>query len=357
MEASPQWKDGIFVNPQPIVNMYSAMFRGMLDTSDHASPTVDQPMAFATIDPEQFKTPPKTGVRVTWLGHSSKLLELDGYRILMDPMWSERAGPLSWIGPTRWTKVLIEIEQLPPIDAVLVSHDHFDHLDYGTISALNEKTRAIFYVPLGVGAHLEYWGVPLDRLVELDWWESGKIRDLQIVAVPARHASGRTPFDQNGTLWAGYAMLGPLHRAYYSGDTGLFPGMTEIGKRFGPFDLTMIEVGQYHGSWPDWHIGPEQAVIAHRMVGGRVMMPTHWGLLQLAYHGWTEPIERAVAAAEANGVKLIAPKLGQSVEPDELPTLERWWPDLSWQTAKDAPIVSSQMTASSTTGRANAPKE
>lgn len=350
MEASPQWKDGSFVNPQPIINIYSGMIAGLLSTSDHASPSLEQPMPFEKIDPAQFNQPARTGVRITWLGHSTKLLELDGYRVLMDPIWSERAGPLSWIGPRRWVEPLISIEQLPPIDAVLVSHDHYDHFDYRTISALNEKTKAVFYVPLGVGSHLEYWGVPLSRIVELDWWESGKIRELQIVAVPARHASGRTLFDQDGTLWAGYALLGPLHRAYYSGDTGLFPAMKEIGDRYGPFDLTMIECGQYHGTWPDWHIGPEQAVIAHRLVRGRVMMPTHWGLLQLAYHGWTEPIERAVAAAKQDGAKIIAPKLGQTIEPDEAAELTKWWPKLSWQTGAEAPIVSSQMTVTGTIG-------
>src|SRR5262249_55464825 len=155
---------------------------------------------------------------------------------------------------------------------------------------------------------------------------------LSIVATPARHASGRTLIDKDTTLWAGYALIGPRHRAYYSGDTGLFTAMRAIGERLGPFDVTLIEIGQYHSAWPDWHIGPEQAVIAHQRVGGRVLVPVHWGLFSLAAHGWTEPIERALAAASERQVKIVVPRPGQSVEPEKPPVVERWWPSLPWQT-------------------------
>jgi L-ascorbate metabolism protein UlaG (beta-lactamase superfamily) len=163
------------------------------------------------------------------------------------------------------------------------------------------------------------------------------------VSTPARHASGRQVLDRDATLWCGYAFLGERHRVYYSGDTGLFPALRDIGSRLGPFDLTMIEIGQYSRGWPDWHIGPEQAMRAHQWVHGKIMLPVHWGLFALAYHGWTEPIERAVAAANASGVSLLTPRPGQSVEPSAPPPSEHWWPSLSWRPASEDPIVSSQV--------------
>src|SRR5450631_1508452 len=180
-----------------------------------------------------------------------------------------------------------------------------------------------FIVPLGVGAHLVYWGVPEAHIVELDWWEQAAVGcgGLSIVATPARHASGRTVLDDDATLWAGYALIGAQHRVYYSGDTGLFPALADIGSRLGPFDLTILEVGQYGSAWPDWHMGPEQAVRAHQMVLGRVLLPVHWGTFALAYHAWTEPIERTLAAAAAAGVTVVAPEPGQSLEPEAPPPL------------------------------------
>ena len=234
------------------------------------------------------------------------------------------------------------VDQTPSIDAVVLSHDHYDHLDYPTIAAIADWDTT-FVAPLGVGAHLVYWGVPEDRVVELDWWERHAIGGLELVCTPARHASGRTLFDFNATLWAGWAILGLEHRAFFSGDTGLFPAMRDIGDRLGPFDLTMIEAGAYGRSWPDWHLGPEQAVLAHQLVRGAVMLPVHWGLFDLAYHGWTEPIERVLVAAEAAGVTVLTPRPGESVQPRAPPALQRWWPEVPWQTAGQAPIVATGM--------------
>jgi L-ascorbate metabolism protein UlaG (beta-lactamase superfamily) len=224
----------------------------------------------------------------------------------------------------------------------VISHDHYDHLDRATVVALDARGTT-FVVPLGVAAHLEYWGIPAAHIVELDWWQRTRIGALEIVSTPARHASGRHVLDRDATLWSGYALLGARHRVYYSGDTGLFPGLRDIGARLGPFDLTMIEVGQYNRGWPDWHIGPEQAVRAHQWVRGKAMLPVHWGLLALAFHGWTEPVERVVAAANAAGVSLLTPRPGQSVEPAAPPPTERWWPSVSWHRAAEDPIVSSQV--------------
>lgn len=339
MKKSPQWKDGHFENPQPLRNDVLGSFTAALHASPDASPA--QVLQAHGVDPAQFAKPPEGGLRVTWFGHSSALVELDGHRILTDPVWSERVSPLTWVGPRRWFPVPLPLAQLPTLDAVVISHDHYDHLDMPTVVAL-AGTGVRFVVPLGVGAHLESWGVPAAQVTELDWWESFQAGDLRITMTPARHASGRSVWDKDATLWAGYALLGPTHRVYYSGDTGLFPAMKEIGERLGPFDLTMIEAGQYHQAWPDWHIGPEQAVLAHTQVKGRVLLPVHWAALMLAFHGWTEPMERVLAAAGPLAATVRTPQPGESFFPAG-PPLRRWWPVLPWLTAAQDPIVSSQL--------------
>ena len=196
-----------------------------------------------------------------------------------------------------------------------------------------------FVVPLGVGARLLEWGISESRITELDWWEHTTAGSLEITCTPARHASGRSLFDKDKTLWAGYAFRSASHRVYFSGDTGMFPGLTEIGTRLGPFDLTLIETGAYGAAWPDWHLGPEQAVKAHEMVQGRVLLPIHWGLFDLAAHGWTEPVERVLAAAQPKGIRVVVPRPGESVEPELMQPLTRWWPNLPWETGAESPIV------------------
>ncbi len=343
-ERSPQWRDGRFENPQPIQN---DMGRALLDFFAASSDrTPNAPLPTEPVDPRLFETPPRTGLRVTWFGHSTLLVEVDGRRVLVDPVWGERASPFSWMGPRRFLAPLLPLEEVPHVDAVVVSHDHYDHLDMPTIQTMKDWNTT-FIVPLGVGAHLESWGVPGDRIVELDWWERTRLGDVEVVATPARHASGRSPFSrQNGTLWAGFALVGPAHRVCYSGDTGFFPGLHEIGARLGPFDLAMIEAGAYGRSWPDWHLGPEQAVRASRMVRADVLLPVHWALFNLAFHAWTEPAERVLVAARDAKVKVVIPMPGQSIEPGALPVPTRWWPHVPWRTAEEDPILATQIGAS-----------
>jgi L-ascorbate metabolism protein UlaG (beta-lactamase superfamily) len=352
MEKSPQWHDGAFENPEPLVNDALGSLTGAFDTSPFVSPP-DGTLAPAPLDPSVLAVAPPSGLRITWLGHASALIEIDGARVLTDPVWSERASPYSWIGPRRWYAPPIALAQLPPIDAVVLSHDHYDHLDMRTMQDLariadERGWPTKFIAPLGIGAHLAYWGVPQARIVDVDWWDATALAsphgDVVVHTVPARHASGRHVLDKDATLWAGAAIVGPAHRVYFSGDTGLFSAMKKIGEDYGPFDVTMIEVGQYHAAWPDWHIGPERAVRdAHALVRGRVFVPIHWALFTLAYHGWTEPVERVLAAASLAQVPVIAPRPGEPIEPPAIPasapTPTHWWPDVAWLTAEQAPVA------------------
>jgi L-ascorbate metabolism protein UlaG (beta-lactamase superfamily) len=337
MEKSPQWKDGAFENPEPIVNLYGPMLDGMMHVSAGATPSA--PVDAQQVDPAVLAVPPTSGLRLTWFGHSSMLIEIDGHRFLTDPVWSDRVSPLTWIGPKRYYPPLIPLEKIGPLDAVLISHDHYDHLDHRTLIAMKDWNTK-FIVPLGVGAHLEYWGIAPEKIIEVDWWERTKFGDLEVVSTPVRHASGRQVFDKDATLWSSYAFLGAQHRVYFSGDSGLFTTLQDIGEKLGPFDVAMVEVGQYHRAWPDWHMGPEQAVTAHHLVNAKVFFPMHWGLLTLAYHSWTEPIERSLLATQKDASKIVTPKPGQSFEPDVEAPNARWWPTLRFETAEQHPIVS-----------------
>lgn len=336
VQQSPHYKDGKFFNAIPEQMSIWAAMKRMLEGGDHRSPAGAVPTASKT----DLKTPPVSGLRVTWIGHSSMLIEIDGQRVLTDPVWGERAFPISFMGPKRFYPPQRTLEELMPIDAVVLSHDHYDHLDEGSIRKLNQL-GARFVVPLGLGAHLEYWGVGADRITELDWWQTEAIGDLTLACTPSRHFSGRFLTDRNATLWASWSIIGPTHRVFFSGDTAMFPGFKEIGARYGPFDVVLMESGAYDKAWTDVHLGPEQGVQAHMDLQGKLLIPIHWGTFNLAIHNWTEPAERLLVAAEKAGVTAYVPKPGESVEPANRPDQERWWPDLPWQTAEEHPIVSS----------------
>ena len=338
MERSPEWHDDAFRNPQAMwSDTANALRHGLTGVPDN-EPTA--PVPVAATDPAVLAAAPASGLRVTWFGHSSTLLEVDGVRVLTDPIWSDRASPVEWIGPRRWYPPTIALARLPRVDAVLISHDHYDHLDWATIVAMR-AWKNVFIVPLGVGAHLQRWGIAPERIVELDWWQSTRVGALAITLVPARHASGRLNPRSDLTLWGGFALVGERHRVYYSGDTGLFEAMADIGRRFGPFDLALIEAGQYDAAWPDWHLGPEQAVLSAQRVQAKALIPVHWGLFRLAPHGWTEPVERVLAAARCTDLPVITPRPDQPIEPTALRPGDssRWWPAANWSPASRTPIV------------------
>ncbi len=341
MKASPNWRNGYFVNlhhDNP-PKMFEALGKWM---NKSANTVPKDPLPVVERTKAEFETPPPSGLRITWLGHSTQLIELDGHRVLVDPVWSERTSPVSWAGPKRFHKPPLPLDDLPALDAVVISHDHYDHLDLPTIQALGDRAP-VYLVPLGVGAHLESWGVEAERIIERDWWGEAKLGELSFTATPARHFSGRSPImaDKKATLWSGWVIAGPTHRVYYSGDTGMFPGFKDIGERLGPFDAVMIEIGAYNQMWADLHIGPEQAIDARLALGSGLFIPVHWGTFDLALHGWTEPIERLLVAAKKAGVAVAVPQPGGSVEPGNPPEINPWWPTIPWQSAEEAPIVSS----------------
>ena len=337
---SPQWRDGRFRNPRPPVNgsMLRATREFFFGGSPHRKP--DAPVPVVPRVAADYGTPPASGLRVTWLGHSTALLEIDGRRVLIDPVWAEHVGPVPVYAPKRFYPPPLPLAELPPVDVVLLSHDHYDHLHERTIRALAARGDR-FVAPLGVGAHLARWGVLEERITECDWWEQVALDRLTLTATPARHFSGRRVVDNDRTLWCGWAIAGPAHRVLYAGDTALHESFAEIGARLGSFDLTMIEAGAYDALWADVHLGPEQAVRAHRLLGGGgVMLPVHWGLFDLALHGWTEPAERVLVAAAADEVRVTLPRPGAMVEPTVHAPAERWWPEVPWKTAAEAPVRS-----------------
>jgi L-ascorbate metabolism protein UlaG (beta-lactamase superfamily) len=343
MKASPNWQNGRFVNSLPRSDIkLLPILRSRFNSPDRTEPQTALPVLARTAT--EFDEAPASGLRVTWLGHSTLIVEVDGYRVLIDPVWTERVSPFETLGPSRFHAPPLPLDQLPRIDAVVISHDHYDHLDHETVIALRQRVP-LWAVPLGVGAHLEHWEVPSERIEERDWWGEVEVGDLKLTATPARHASGRslTFSDQDKTLWSGWAIQGPRHRVYYSGDTAMFPELGEIGARLGPFDVTLIETGAYNPLWVDVHMGPEQAIVAHQLLRGELFIPVHWGTFDLAVHNWTEPVERVLAAAKQAEVSVAVPRPGESIDPSTPPELTRWWPEIPWKTAAETPIVSSAL--------------
>lgn len=328
MRASARYVDGGFRNARPVSSglkkgtvgptMAEYLCGGQRRTPPGPLPSVN-PLA-------QWARPVETGLRATWLGHSTVLVEIDGARVLTDPVWGERVSPVSFAGPKRFQPVPITLDALPAVDAVIVSHDHFDHLDQATVVAL-AKRAVPFFTSLGVGAHLESWGIPASQITELDWWERADVPNtgLTITAAPSQHFSGRGLADRNRTLWSSWSVRGPRHSFFFSGDTGLTPEYEEIRQRLGPFDLVMLEVGAFHEAWGDIHLGPDNALKALALLGGGSLLPVHWGTFNLAIHAWDDPAETLIKVAPAQGVHLVMPRLGEAVEPSRVDGVTPWW--------------------------------
>lgn len=325
---SPNFRAGVFWNAEPTdVLLPGGWWRAV---ADRLRPRQARPLEALPSVPcssRSFRPGEPESVRACWLGHSTVLLEIEQQWVLCDPVWRRRSSPFRFVGPTRFQPPPLAVDELPELAAVLISHDHHDHLDEDAVRALAHGRPALpFIVPLGVGVHLERWGVAPTRIVELDWWEGHHVaRDLRVEAAPARHFSGRGLLDRNATLWASYAIVGRSRRVFFGGDGGYHRGFTEIGRRLGPFDLTILEIGAAHRSWPFVHLGPEGALRAHVDLRGDRLLPVHWGTFDLAAHGWNEPIEELVALAGLGPEQLLLPRLGEvlPLEPAVAPV--PWW--------------------------------
>lgn len=268
----------------------------------------------------------RDSTKMIWFGHSAFLLQIDGQNILIDPMLGDVPAPHPWLGNKRYIKELpIEIEQLAEIDAVLISHDHYDHLDYESIQKLKDKTDK-FYVPLGVADHLISWGILPEKIYELNWWEERFQNDIQLIFAPARHFSGRGFTDRSATLWGSWIIKGKKDTIFFSGDSGYDTHFKEIGNRYGPFDFAMIECGQYNEKWEEIHMMPEQSAQAGKDVQAKIMMPIHWGAFSLALHTWTDPVERVITQAMLLDMPIITPKIGEIFSlNDNEEYHKKWW--------------------------------
>jgi len=324
--AGARKKDGKFLNPIPTDQ---AGFDKLIPILREYAQNKAEVIPLKTLcpfhtDASVYKKGPASGLRVTWVGHSSLLIEIDGKRILTDPVWAERASFLSFMGPKRFFAPPLPLNQLPPLDAVIISHDHYDHLDKQTIKFFAGKDID-FYCSLGVKGYLKRWGVDVSYITEMDWGDSVLIGgNIVLTATPARHFSGRGLINRNTTLWSSFVIHGPKHNIFYGADSGWFPGFEEIGDAFGPFDLTMLEIGAYGKYWPDIHMGPDHASNAHIALQGKLMMPIHWGTFNLSTHAWFEPIERLLQYAKEKNIDLFIPEPGKPTEVKG-PYNSEWW--------------------------------
>ena len=323
---SGHYKDGIFQN-QSLTTMdihYWTLIKEMLKKAPQRKPGSD--VTVEKIDTKALSKNSSGETKLSWFGHSSFLLEMDGKKILIDPMFSKSPSPLSFIGTKRYSNELpIEIEMLPFIDAIIISHDHYDHLDYETIQALKGKVGQ-YYTPLGVGNHLIAWGIEKEKINELNWWDSINLDSIKLVCTPARHFSGRGLFDRSTTLWCSWVIKGTKDNIYFSGDGGYDTHFKEIGDKYGPFDISLMECGQYNEDWKLLHMMPEETVQASLDLKSKLTLPIHWGGFTLAFHDWTDPIERVLIKANELDMPITTPKIGEPVTIGNttFPT-KKWW--------------------------------
>jgi len=324
--SSDHYNGKIFLNPVSTEVMgKGSFFRVMkLYAQKHPNRTPPRRPGPFHVNLDLLNRLPANTLRVTWLGHSSSIIEVDGKRFLTDPLWYDRASPFTAIGPKRFFENPVRINELPAIDHILLSHDHYDHLDKDAVVYLASKGIPVITL-LGVGKRLVNWGVDKNLVTELDWWQQFKVDDFVITALPSRHFSGRWLADRFSTLWGSFAIKGPVHNVYFGADSGYYNGFKLIGEKLGPFDLTMLDTGAYHQEWESIHMGPENAVQAHLDLEGKLLLPIHWGTFNLALHPWTEPVERVMKAAEANNVQLLLPAPGETVNVDDGAYISKWW--------------------------------
>jgi len=327
MQSASHYNDGKFSNPEPQsgweINRQS-LKDALLGTGAQVTPIGAIPVD--DVDSGFLDSEPAAGLRYMWLGHSSVLIEIDGIRIAIDPVLSERASPFPFLGPKRFHPPPIALNDFRGVDAALISHNHYDHMDRATLVQLAANGSKIF-VPLGMQPQLIEWDIDPAQVQSFDWNEEAEIKGVRLIATPARHYSNRGTFDYKETSWNSWSMVGPTHRVFYSGDTGASKLFAEVGEQHGPFDLGIIKIGAYGPgqAWIDIHLEPEDAVQAALATKSKVLLPVHWATFNLAYHAWTEPAERVLVSAVEAGVELRMPRLGQWVDNAEPMELETWW--------------------------------
>ena len=328
IEKSIQYEDGKFINyaENPgfgFFKMIPVMWDFMFLDNDR-KPAIDLPRQ--EIDFTKIKNAKADELKVTWVGHSSQIINIDGRIILTDPIYEETTA---FMGPSRYNgEVPLILEDLPEIDLVVISHNHYDHFNSGTLEVIHKKVKH-FVVPLMVGAQLEDLGVPREKIIELDWWDEVTLFDNFLVALtPTQHFSGRGVFDRDETLWGSFVIQGPKHKIYFSGDSGYFEGFKQIGDKYGPFDYTFMECGAYDLRWHFVHMLPEETVQAHLDLKGKILQPIHWGTFDLGLHAWYDPMIRVAKAADSLGIQLSTPIVGETITVDENLITERWWESL-----------------------------
>ena len=323
---SENFREGKFKNQHlsPMNVNYLKIIKELTKTAPNRNPVKD--IQVQKIDSLAIENHNNGITQLTWFGHSAFLLEMDGKKILIDPMLGEVPAPNPLLGPKRFSKELpIEIEKLPFIDAIILSHDHYDHLDYESIQKLKGKVGK-YYTPLGLGNHLIAWGVDKEKIYELNWWDTIEFEGIELVCTPARHFSGRGLFDRGSTLWCSWVIKGKKDNVFFSGDSGYDTHFKEIGEKYGPFDISLMECGQYNVDWKFIHMMPEETVLASLDLNSKLTLPIHWGGFTLAFHDWTDPIERILTKATELNMPITTPKIReQIIVGDSLFPTERWW--------------------------------
>ncbi|MCG9791874.1 MBL fold metallo-hydrolase [Flavobacterium algicola] len=331
-QKSAQFKNGKFNNTNPVPKELS--FSEKMDVAiyfftskaKNGRPKEDlKVQKIDSIDVADYKGK----ARLVWFGHSAFLLQIDGKTILLDPMFGKVAAPHPMLGADRFNAELpIAIEKMPQIDAVIFSHDHYDHLDYETVMKIKDKTKH-FFTPLGVGEHLKAWGIPTSKISELDWWQEIQFETLTLVCTPAQHFSGRKLDNGQSTLWSSWVIQSQNEKLFFSGDSGYASHFAEIGNKYGPFDLALMECGQYDNKWSDIHMVPEETAQAGLDVKAKKIMPIHWGGFKLALHDWTDPITRVQAKAKQLNLEVLTPRIGQEIFiQDTSSKYDNWWEKL-----------------------------